>query len=44
MWVYLMHDKSEASLLLQNFVIFVKNQFGKEVKIIHSDNGNEFTS
>ena len=24
-WVYLMREKSEASMLLQNFVIFVKN-------------------
>jgi len=39
-----MRDKSEASMLLQNFVVFVKNQFGKDVKIIRSDNGKEFTS
>ena len=30
--------------MLQNFIIMVKNQFGKHVKIIHSDNGNEFKS
>ena len=33
-WVYLMREKGEASLLLQNFVIMVKTQFRKDVKII----------
>jgi len=37
-----MRDKGEASMLLQNFVIMVKTQFGKEVKIIRSGNGLEF--
>jgi len=39
-----MRDKGEASMLLQNFVIMVKTQFGKEVKTIRSDNGLEFLS
>ena len=39
-----MRDKGETSSCLQNFVIYVKNHFGKNVKFIHSDNGNEFTS
>ena len=43
-WVYLMLDKSEPSMLFQNFVMFVKNQFGKNAKVIRSDNGKEFTS
>ena len=43
-WAYLTHEKSEASMLLQNFVIFVKNQFGKDIKVIRSDNGKEFNS
>jgi len=41
-WVYLMKAKGEVSVLLQNFVIMVKTQFGKDVKIIRSDNGQEF--
>ena len=39
-----MREKGEASNLLKNFVAFVNNQFGKNVKIIRSDNGLEFTS
>ena len=39
-----MRGKGEASKLLQNFVVMVKNQFGKDVKIIRSDNGLEFKS
>jgi len=39
-----MPDKGETSSFLQKFVIYAKNSFGKNVKFIHSDNGNEFTS
>ena len=42
-WVYLMHDKGETSSFLQNFVIYAKNHFGKNVNFIRSDNGKEFT-
>jgi len=43
-WVYLMREKSETSSFLQNFVIYAKNHFGKNVKYIRSDNGSEFVS
>lgn len=43
-WVYLMHNKNETSSFLQNFVIYAKNHFDKNVRFIRSDNGNEFTS
>ena len=39
-----MKEKGEASNILTNFVAFLNNQFGKNVKVIHSDNGSEFTS
>jgi len=39
-----MQEKGEASKFLQNFVVVVKNQFGKDVEIIRSDNGLEFKS
>ena len=39
-----MRDKGETGKLVRNFMAFVKNQFGKNVKIIHSDNGAEFIS
>ena len=42
--VYIMREKGEASLLLQNFVIMVKTQFEKDMKIIRSDNGLKFLS
>ena len=41
-WVYLMREKEEASLLLQNFMVMLKTQFGNDVKIRRSDNGLEF--
>jgi len=39
-----MREKGEASQLLKNFIIMSKNQFGKGVKVVRSDNGSEFTS
>ena len=41
-WIYLIKAKSETRPLLYNFVIFSKNQFGRNIKIITSDNGKEF--
>ena len=43
-WVYLMHDRTEASKLLKSFIVMVKNQFNKGIKVVRSDNGSEFTS
>jgi len=41
-WVHLMKNKSETRDLLQSFIVHVKNQFCKNVKIIRTDNGKEF--
>jgi len=41
-WVYLMKNKNETRSLLTNFVVMVKNQFDKGIKIIRTDNGQEF--
>jgi len=39
-----MREKGEVTSILQSFVAMVKNQFEKNVKIVHSDNGIEFKS
>lgn len=41
-WVYLMQFKSDALLVLKNFISLVKNQFNTSVKMIRTDNGREF--
>ena len=39
---YLMKAISETEPLLYNFVIFSKDHFGRNIKIIRSDDGKEF--
>jgi len=41
-WVFLMKNKSETRSILDNFVIYTRNQFNKFIKIIRIDNGSEF--
>ena len=41
-WIYVMKVKSDIGPLLHDFVTYVKNQFGQNIKIIRSDNGKEF--
>nr|KYP62795.1 Retrovirus-related Pol polyprotein from transposon TNT 1-94 [Cajanus cajan] len=41
-WVYLMCNKSETRTHITNFINLVENQFDTHVKIICTDNGNEF--
>jgi len=41
-WIFLMSHKSNAFSLLESFILFVANQFDAQVKIIRSDNGQEF--
>jgi transposase InsO family protein len=41
-WVYLMAEKKETSKLLIFFCKMVKNQFGKSVECVRTDNGLEF--
>lgn len=43
-WIYLMIEKSEAYGILFGFHSMVKTQFGRQIKIIPSDNRREFTS
>lgn len=43
-WIYLMKDRTEASKLLRGFIIMVKNQFNKGLKVVRSDHDVEFTS
>jgi len=41
-WTFLMHSKGETRNLLLNFVIYIKNQFKKDIKVIRFDNGPKF--
>ena len=41
-WTYLLLEKSEVCMVLQNFVKMALKQFTKEVKMVRSDNGTEF--
>ena len=41
-WIHLMKNKSETRNLLISFVAFVQNQFSRNIKVIRSDNGQEF--
>jgi len=43
-WVYLMKNKTKASQLIQNFCHMVHTQFNTKVKVLRSNNGNEFSS
>lgn len=43
-WVFLLSDKSQVSLLLQNFIVLIKNQFQVTIKTDMSDNGTEFVN
>lgn len=41
-WVYLMVGKYEVGQLIKNFCAMVTTQFNKHVKVLRSDNGQEF--
>ena len=41
-WIFLMRHKSETRTTLSNFINLINNQFGIKIKVIRSDNGNEF--
>jgi len=41
-WAFMMHSKAETKALLQNFIAYVKNWYGKNIKVIKSDNRPEF--
>ena len=40
-WLYLLKYKSQCVTFLQNFLLYVENQFHDHVKKIHSDNAKE---
>ena len=42
--VHLLSQKSNATPLLQSFILFAEKQFGAVVKTVRSDNGLEFLS
>jgi transposase InsO family protein len=42
-WIYLMKLKSKARPLLESFITMIKTQFCSQIKLIRSDNGQEFT-
>lgn len=41
-WIYLLPDKSVVSQILKEFILLIKNQFTKTVKVLRTDNGSEF--
>ena len=41
-WIKLMASKSDTRSHLIGFVSYIKTQFGIDVKVVRSDNGNEF--
>lgn len=43
-WVFLLHNKAQVKATLRSFVKMVERQFQKNIKIVRSDNGTEFTS
>jgi len=42
-WIYLLTDKKEVSRTMKMFFSMVERQFNKEVKIVRTGNGTEFT-
>jgi len=43
-WVYLMKKRSELLSIFVSFFNEIKNQFGKTIKILRSDNAKEYFS
>lgn len=43
-WVYILKNESEAFSACKNQKAFVENQYEKKIKILHTDNGGEYTS
>lgn len=42
-WIFLLIDKKEVLRMMLNFLAMVERKYNKQVKIIRSDNGTEFT-
>lgn len=43
-WVFLLKLKLDVFCQVQKFLMHVKTQFGKKVKVIRTDNGTEFVN
>ncbi|XP_048638582.1 uncharacterized protein LOC125610287 [Brassica napus] len=43
-WTYLLFEKSEVQTVLKNFCKMTEKQFSKEVKVVRSDNGTDYSS
>lgn len=43
-WVYLLKLESDAVLYIKQFLLMIKKQFKRSVKIFRSDNGGEFNN
>lgn len=41
-WTYLLVKKSDAYSVFKSFIVFVKRQFQKDIKVVRSDNALEF--
>lgn len=41
-WVYMLQLKSEVVIVLKQFLAMIRNQFGKMIKVLRSDNRTEF--
>lgn len=42
-WIYLLNRKNDVASVLKNFIVMINRQFEKNVKVIRSANGTEFT-
>ena len=42
--VYFLKNKSDTFEFLKKFAVLLKNQFGRDIKIMHADNGTEYTN
>lgn len=38
-WIFLLKLKSDVSIVMKDFLILIKTQFGKTLKVFRSDNG-----
>ncbi|XP_049398958.1 uncharacterized protein LOC125862879 [Solanum stenotomum] len=43
-WLFLLKHKSVVCVSLKEFLLFIKTQFGRSVKVLMSDNGTEFVN
>ncbi|XP_075082933.1 uncharacterized protein LOC142166938 [Nicotiana tabacum] len=43
-WLFLLKLKSDVCIILQQFIMLVRTQFNKTIKVIRTDNGTEFVN